>query len=75
MPQGVDAVSAGTLRKVCGQRFAAGDSDTEKLREVLLELNETPLSQLRRDHETGHLEHKITKASKLALASRWHKLR
>jgi hypothetical protein len=37
---------------------------TEKLSEVLLQLNETSLSQLRRDHETGHLEHKIARASK-----------
>ena len=53
-----------TLRKVYGQNFAAGYPETEKLSEVLLKLNETSLSQLRRDHETGHLEHKITKASK-----------
>jgi hypothetical protein len=53
-----------TLRKVYGQSFAAGYPDTEKLSDVLLNLNETSLSQLRRDHETGHLEHKITKASK-----------
>ena len=53
-----------TLRKVYGQSFAAGYSETEKLREVLLNLNQTSLGQLRRDHETGHLEHKIDKASK-----------
>ena len=53
-----------TLRKVYGQSFAAGYPDTEKLSEVLLKLNETSLSQLRRDHETGHLEHKIASASK-----------
>ena len=53
-----------TLRKVYGQGFAAGYPDTEKLSEVLLKLNETSLSQLRRDHETGHLEHKIASASK-----------
>ncbi len=53
-----------TLRKVYGQNFAAGYPETEQLREVLLKLNETSLSQLRRDHETGHLEHKITNASK-----------
>ena len=46
-----------TLRKVYGQSFAAGYPDTEQLREVLLKLNETSLSELRRDHETGHLEH------------------
>src|ERR1700752_3056320 len=54
----------GTLRKVYGQGFAAGYPATEKLSEVLLQLNETSLSQLRRDHVTGHLEHKIAKASK-----------
>jgi hypothetical protein len=53
-----------TLRKVYGQNFAAGYPETEKLSEVSLKLNETSLSQLRRDHETGHLEHKITHASK-----------
>ena len=53
-----------TLRKVYGQSFAAAYPETEKLTEVLLKLNETSLSQLRRDHETGHLEHKIANASK-----------
>ena len=46
------------------ESFAAGYPETEKLSEVLLQLNETSLSQLRRDHETGHLEHKIAHASK-----------
>lgn len=54
----------GTLRKIYGRGFAAGYPDTEKLSEVLLQLNETSLSQLRRDYETRHLEHKIVKASK-----------
>ena len=54
----------GTLRKIYGQSFAAGYPETEKLSEVLLQLNETSLSQLRRDYETGHLDHKIAKASK-----------
>ena len=53
-----------TLRKVYGQNFAAGYPETSKLSEVLLHLNETSLSQLRRDHETGHLGHKIANASK-----------
>jgi hypothetical protein len=53
-----------TLRKIYGQSFAAGYSETEKFNEVLLRLNETSLSQLRRDHETGHLEHKIANVSK-----------
>jgi hypothetical protein len=54
----------GTLRRIYGQGFAAGYPQTEQLSEVLHQLNETSLSQLRRDHETGHLEHKIAKASK-----------
>jgi hypothetical protein len=53
-----------TLRKVYGQNFAAGHPETAKLSEVLLKLNETSLSQLRRDHETAHLERKIANASK-----------
>jgi hypothetical protein len=54
----------GTLRKIYGKSFAAGYPDTAKLNEVLSQLNETSLSQLRRDHGTGHLEHKISQASK-----------
>ena len=53
-----------TLRRVYGPNFAAGYPETDKLSEVLLKLNETSLSQLRRDHDTGHLEHKIANASK-----------
>ena len=52
-----------TLRKVYGQNFAAGYPETERLSEALLKLNETSLSQLRRDYKTGHLDHKITHAS------------
>ena len=50
------------LRKAYGQSFAAGYPETEKLSEVLFKLNETSLSQLRRDHETGHLQRKIANA-------------
>jgi hypothetical protein len=53
-----------TSRKVYGQSFAAGYPETEKLSEILLKLNETSLSQLRRDHETCHLQHKIANASR-----------
>jgi hypothetical protein len=52
-----------TLRKMYGQSFAAGHAETKTLSEVLLQMNETSLSQLRRDHETGHLKKKIAKAS------------
>jgi hypothetical protein len=53
-----------TLRKIYGQGFAAGYPETARLSEVLLQLNETSVSQLRRDHETDHLEHKISQALK-----------
>jgi hypothetical protein len=52
-----------TLRKIYGQYFAAGLPETKILSEILPQLNETSLSQLRRDHETGHLKKKIAKAS------------
>jgi hypothetical protein len=54
----------GTLRKIYGQSFAAGHPETAQLSEVLHKLNETSLSQLRRDHATGHLTKKIAKGSK-----------
>jgi len=53
-----------TLRKIYGQSYAAGHPETKTLSEVLPQLNETSLSQLRRDYETGHLKHKLAKASK-----------
>lgn len=54
----------GTLRKIYGQGFAAGYPATDKLSDVLHQLNETSLGQLRRDHATAHLEHKIANALK-----------
>ncbi|BAL76694.1 hypothetical protein [Bradyrhizobium cosmicum] len=54
----------GTLRKIYGKGFAAGYPDTKQLNEVLAQLNETSLSQLLRDHDTGHLGRKIDQASK-----------
>ena len=56
------ATPIGTLRKIYGQGFAAGYPPTDKLSDVFLHLNETSLSQLRRDNKTGHLDHKITNA-------------
>jgi hypothetical protein len=53
----------GTLRKVYGKTFAAGYPDDAQLGDILLKLNETSLSQVRRDYETGHLEKKLSKAS------------
>ncbi|MDB5503520.1 MAG: hypothetical protein JWR89_3422 [Tardiphaga sp.] len=55
--------SLATLRKIYGKYFAAGHPDTATLSDILLKLNETSLGQLRRDHETGHLAKKISKAS------------
>jgi hypothetical protein len=52
-----------TLRTIYGQSFAAGEPETAKLSEVLLKLNETSLSQLQRDYETGDLDEKIAKVS------------
>ena len=52
-----------TLRKIYGQGFAAGYPETAQLSEVMLQLNETSLSLLRRDYETHHLKHKIAHAS------------
>ncbi len=52
-----------TLRKIYGKTFAAGHPDTATRADVLEKLNETSLSQLRRDHETGHLNKKIIKAT------------
>ena len=53
----------GASRATLAASSAAGCPDTEKLSEVLLQLNEASLSQLR-DHETGHLEHKIANVLK-----------
>lgn len=44
------------LRRFYGVLFAPGRRDMEKLPEVLRKLNDASLSQLMRDHETGHLE-------------------
>jgi len=57
------ATTIQTLRKIYGQNYAAGHPETRTLSEVMLQLNETSLSQLRRDHETGHLKKKIAKAA------------
>jgi hypothetical protein len=53
-----------TLRKIYGQSFAAGYPETAMLSDVLHQLNETSLSQLHRDHDTGHLDKKIAQALK-----------
>lgn len=56
-------VSLGTLRRIYGKTFAAGHPDEVKLSDVILKLNTTSLGQLQRDHDTGHLNKKIAKAT------------
>ncbi|MET0876407.1 MAG: hypothetical protein ABWY14_04635 [Tardiphaga sp.] len=56
-------ISLATLRMIYGKYFAAGHPDAAPLSEILLKLNETSLSQLRRDYETGHLAKTIRKAT------------
>jgi hypothetical protein len=56
------SITLATLRKVYGRYFAAGHDDAVTLAHVIPTLNETSLSQLRRDHETGHLKKKLSKA-------------
>lgn len=56
------ATPIGTFRKIYGQGFAAGYPPTDRLSEAFQHLNETSLSQLRRDFKTGHLDHKISHA-------------
>jgi hypothetical protein len=52
----------GTLRKIYGSTFAAGQPGNAQLSDVLGDLNETSLSQLIHDHKNGKLDHKIKKA-------------
>ena len=55
----------GTLRKVYGKTFAAGQADAATLNDVLQSLNETALGQLVHDQKNGHLSKKIGKAEKV----------
>jgi hypothetical protein len=63
MTEKYGSTTLATLRKIYGKFFAAGHPDTLTLSEVLPKLNDTSLSQLRRDHDTGHLKKKISKAA------------
>ena len=56
--------------KIYGEGFAAGYEETAQLSEVMPQLNETSLSQLRRDHETRHLKHKIAHVAELKAPTR-----
>ena len=53
----------GTLRRIYGPSFGAGESESAKLSDVLAKLHETSLTQLVKDHESGGLEEKVRKAA------------
>jgi hypothetical protein len=53
----------GTLRKIYGATFAAGEADTGKLQDVLAKLHETSLTQLVEDHASGSLDGKVRQAA------------
>jgi hypothetical protein len=53
----------GTLRKIYGPSFAAGEPDTAKLQDVLAKLHETSLTQLLEDHSVGNLDGKVRQAA------------
>ena len=52
-----------TLRRIYGPSFAAGESESAKLSDVLAKLHETSLTQLIKDHESGGLDEKVRKAA------------
>jgi hypothetical protein len=53
----------GTLRKIYGQAFAAGEPESAKLETVLAKLHETSLTQLVEDHAAGSLDGKVRQAA------------
>jgi hypothetical protein len=53
----------GTLRKIYGATFAAGEPDSAKLQDVLAELHETSLTRLVEDHAAGNLDGKVRQAA------------
>jgi len=53
----------GTLRKINGHSFAAGEADSTKLQDVLEKLHETSLTQLVEDHAAGNLDGKVRQAA------------
>jgi hypothetical protein len=53
----------GTLRKIYGPTFAAGESESSKLSDVVVKLHETSLTQLVQDHDGGHLDTKVRQAA------------
>jgi hypothetical protein len=53
----------GTLRKIYGAAFAAGEPDSAMLQNVLAKLHETSLTQLLEDHAAGNLDGKVRQAA------------
>jgi hypothetical protein len=53
----------GTLRKIYGPTFAAGEADSGKLQDVLAKLHETSLTQLVEDVSAGNLDGKVRQAA------------
>jgi hypothetical protein len=53
----------GTLRKIYGKAFTAGEADSAKLQDVLAKLHETSLTQLVDDHAAGNLDGKVRQAA------------
>jgi hypothetical protein len=53
----------GTLRRIYGPSFAAGEPESAKLGDVLAKLHETSLTQLVQDHGSGELEEKVRMAA------------
>ena len=51
-----------TLRKIYGLSFAPGAQASEKLSEVLVDMDEPSLTKLVHDHERGGLQGKIATA-------------
>ena len=51
-----------TLRKIYGSSFAPGSQPGERLSEVLVDMDEPPLTKLVEDHERGDLEGKVAAA-------------
>jgi hypothetical protein len=64
---GKSAESTGTPGQHLAQNlralFAAGESESAKLSDVLAKLHETSLTQLIKDHESGGLDEKVRKAA------------
>jgi hypothetical protein len=52
-----------TLRTIYGDTFAAGESESAKLSDVLNKLHEISLTQIINDHGSGQLDEKVRQAA------------